>query len=130
MDYKEKYLKYKKKYLQLKQIAGAKAPQQGPPKAPPEAPGMGMPKDQENIPHRHGIHPHDDNHVGQQGLEHHHHRHIHPAAPRLQAPPAKGTGAHIAMREGVLRARLASLGPSMPVVPRARTAPGLFAAAS
>ena len=74
MDYKEKYLKYKKKYLQLKQIAGANAQQQG----------------QQNRPHRHGIHPHNDDHENHQGQQHHHHGHTHPPAPNTTA------------REGVL----------------------------
>ena len=78
----KKYLKYKKKYLQLKQIAGANSPKQGP--QPPQQPSQ-------NRPHRHGIHPHNDNHENHQGQQHHHHGHTHPQVQNI--PP---------MREGVL----------------------------
>ena len=100
MDYKEKYLKYKKKYLQLKQIAGANAPKQG-----PQGPQQGP----QNRPHRHGIHPHDDNHGQQQGMEHHHHGHIHGNLHRIVREAVDGAlgrgpkvGAAPKMREGVL----------------------------
>ena len=67
MDFKKKYLKYKKKYLELKkQIAGA---------------------------HRHGIHPHNDNHTPQQGLEHHHHGHEH--FPKQQIGPENLIGRRV-----------------------------------